>query len=119
MKQYASEIGLAVIVIVIAALFWNPYWMPMGAVYVALICFGLVLGSYVVFIWRERGGDEREVLIRQVAGRIAYISAFSILALGIIWQALMNTTVDPWLVAAFILSVMAKTAGYIYGKDKY
>ena len=113
MKNYIQEVIVASILATIAALLWNPYWMPMGVVYAVLVCFMLVLGGFVVFIWRERGGDEREVFIRHAAGRVAYIMSSCALALGIVWQTVTVHTVDPWLVASFILALLAKILGFV------
>jgi hypothetical protein len=119
MKSYIAEILLAAILIAIAAALWNPYWMPMGVVYVLLVCFAVVLGGFAAFIWRERGGDEREVLIRQVASRTAYLATALVLAIGIVWQTLVAHAVDAWLVAAFMVTVLAKVVGYAYGRGRY
>lgn len=119
MKQYLAEIIVTVLLLALAALLYNPYWMPMGLVLAVLVCFVLALGGFAVFIWRERGGDEREVLIRQVASRVAYLAGAVILAVGIVYQNLTLHAVDPWLLAAFMVVVLAKTAGYAYGKGRY
>ena len=119
MKTYIAEISLPVLLIAIAAVLWNPYWMPMGAVYVVLVCFVVALGGFTAFIWRERGGDERDVLIRQVASRTAYLFAALILAVGIVYQTLVLHAVDAWLIAAFIVAVIAKAIGYAYGRGRY
>ena len=119
MKSYATEISLSVILIAIAAALWNPFWMPMGAIYAVLICFAVALGIFATFVWRERGGDERDILIRQVASRIAYLCTSIILAIGIVFQTVVSHEVDIWLVAAFIVMVIAKVVGYAYGRGRY
>lgn len=119
MKSFISEAVLSLVLIVLAASLWNPFWMPMGALYVVLACFIVALGGFVAFIWRARGGDEREVLIRQTASRIGYTCAASVLALGMVWQTLVVHAVDPWLAAAFILAVVGKAVGYAYGRGRY
>jgi hypothetical protein len=119
MKTYISEIAIAILLIALSALLWNPYWMPMGALYVVIICFVVVLGGFTAFIWREHGGDEREVLIRQVASRSAYLVTAVIMAVGIVWQTLVIHSVDSWLIAAFIMAVLAKAIGYAYGRNRY
>lgn len=119
MKQYTSEIIVTALLVILAALLWNPYWMPMGAVFAVLVCFVVALGGFVAFLWRERGGDEREVLIRQVASRVAYLCGAVVLAVGIIYQTLSAHAVDPWLIAAFMVVVLAKAVGYGYGRGRY
>lgn len=119
MKHYLPESIVAVLLIALSVLLYNPYWMPMGAVYATIICFVLVLGGFATFIWRERGGDEREALIRHVASRVAYLSGAIVLAVGIIVETLTAHAVDHWLIGAFIVIVLAKAVGYVYGKGRY
>lgn len=119
MKHYLSEIVVTIVLVVLAALLWNPYWMPMGAVYFVLVAFAVVLGGFTAFIWRERGGDERESLIRHIASRVAYLAGAIVLALGIAYETLVSHAVDPWLIGAFMVVVLAKAVGYAYGKGRY
>ena len=119
MKQYTSEIIVTALLVILAALLWNPYWMPMGALYAVLVCFVVVLGGFIAFVWRERGGDEREVLIRQVASRVAHMSGTLVFAVGIVWQTLVLHAVDAWLVAGFMITILAKAIGYAYGRGRY
>ena len=119
MKRYISEIIITFLLVIFSGLLWNPYWMPMGLMYALLVCFVVVLGSFSAFVWREQGGDERDVLIRHVASRFAYLAGAIILAAGIIYQALKGPNVDAWLIAAFIVTILAKAAGYAYGREKY
>ena len=119
MKQIIPEIVIVVLLIVFSVLLCNLFWMPMGVVFVVLVCFVLLLGGFAAFIWREKGGDERDVLIRQVASRVAYLCSALILAIGIVYQTLANHVADPWLLGAFIVTVVAKVVGYAYGKSKY
>lgn len=119
MNYFIPEVIIAALLVVLSALLWNPFWMPMGAVFVVLILFVLLCGGFIGFIWHERGGDERDVLIRHVASRFAYLSGAVILAVGIIYQTLIQHSVDKWLLAAFIITVLAKAVGYAWGKVKY
>jgi hypothetical protein len=119
MKHFISEIAIAVLLIILAALLWNPYWMPMGLLYAVLVCFILVFGSFAAFIWREKGGDERDVLIRHIASRFAYLAGALVMAVGVIYEVLVQHSVDPWLVIAFIVTILGKAAGFMYGKGRY
>ena len=119
MKSFISEIVIALLLIALASLLWNPYWMPMGVLYAVLVCFIVVFGSFAAFIWRENGGDERDVLIRHVAARFAYLSGALVMAVGIVYEAFVLHAVDAWLAVAFIVTVLAKAAGYAYGKGRY
>ena len=119
MKNYASEIIVTILLVIAAALLWNPYWMPMGALYAVIIAFVVLLGGFIAFVWREHGGDEREVLIRQVASRIAHLSGTLVFAIGIVWQSLVTHSVDAWLIAGFMIIMLAKAVGYAYGRGQY
>lgn len=119
MRPFISEIAIAALLIVLAALLWNPYWMPMGLFYIVLACFIAVFGGFAAFLWREKGGDERDVLIRHVAARFAYLSGALVMAIGIIYETLTRHAVDPWLAVAFIVAILGKAAGFVYGKERY
>ena len=119
MKYSIPEITVTSILIVLVALLWNPYWMPMGMLMVALLVFVLLVGGFAVFIWREKGGDERDVLIRQVTSRIAYLIVTLVLTIGIVYQMVTIHSVDRWLFSAFVVAVIAKTVGYVYARIKY
>ena len=119
MNSFIPELIIAALLVVFAALLWNPFWMPMGVVFVVLILFVILCGGFVGFIWKERGGDERDLLIRHIAARFAYLSGAVIMGVGIIYETLVNHTVDKWLLAAFMVTVLAKAAGYAWGKMKY
>ena len=119
MKRFLPEIALTTVLVALAALLWNPYWMPMGAMLAVLMLFVVITGGFMAFVWREKGGDERDLFIRHVASRFAYLSGAFILAIGIVFQTLLKGSVDAWLIAAFIFMVVTKAAGYAYGKTKY
>jgi hypothetical protein len=119
MNSFIPELVIAALLVVLSALLWNPFWMPMGVMLVVLVLFVLLCGGFVGFIWHERGGDERDVLIRHVAARFAYLSGAVIMGVGIIYEMLSVHSVDKWLLAAFIITVLAKAAGYAWGKVKY
>lgn len=119
MNSFIPEVIIAALLVVLAALLWNPFWMPMGVMLAVLIIFVVLCGGFVGFIWKERGGDERDNLIRNIAARFAYLSGALILAIGIIYETLVHHSIDKWLLAAFMITVLAKAVGYAYGKIKY
>lgn len=119
MKNYLSEITVALLLVLLAGLLLNPYWMPMGALWATLVCFVVLVGGFAAFIWKENGGDERDALIRHVASRTAYLAGALVMALGIVYETLVSHSTDTWLVIAFIVTVLGKTLGQGYGKSKY
>jgi len=114
-KELSVGIGLLALLFVI----FNPWnmFMPDYAVMALLIGAVVLYIAFVIFIWRENSGDERERFHRLFADRIAYFAGSGFLLIGIITQE-MNHVLDPWLVFALALMVIAKIAGLIYGKKK-
>lgn len=119
MKHLIPEISIVILMIVFAALLANPYWMPMGAIFVLLGIFVVLVGGFATFVWREQGGDERDMLIRHVASRFAYLAVTMVLAIGIVYKTLVHHEVDAWLLGSFVIVVLAKAIGNGYGKIKY
>ena len=114
-----QEILVAVVLVVLLVLFLNPFdfWMPttilMTMVFILVVAFAL----FVSFVWRENGGDERDILHRMLAGRMAYIVGTSVLVLGIILQCFQHN-LDPWLVLALGAMILAKVGGRVFARLK-
>lgn len=82
---------------------------------------GLLIAAFSVFlgfVWGEKAEDEREHFISLIAGRIAFLIGAGILVIGVVIQALLKNTPDPWLMSALAGMVVAKIAGLVYGKIK-
>ena len=118
-KENFSEILIAALLIVFAGLFINPYWMPRGLVSTLLIVFTGLFISFVIFIWREKRGDERENYLRNIAGRIGYLMSALVLVIGIIYEILAHQMVNKWLITALIVMIVAKTLGFMWAKRTY
>ncbi len=109
MKNNIKEMAVTVCLILIAVLLLNPFhfWMPdmmvLGILAVALALFG----AFASFVLREGKGDEREDLHRTFAGRNAFLSGSAVLMLGILIQGYSHS-VDPWLVVALVVMIVAK-----------
>lgn len=119
MRDNISELCIALLLVAIACVFINPYWMPMGLVSTALLVFAVLFVAFVIFIWREKRGDEREVYLRNVAGRIGYLAGSSVLVLGIVNDILKHTMVNKWLIAALVAMIAAKIGGFVWAKRTY
>lgn len=115
MKNNIKETIVTLGLIVIAVLLLNPFhfWMPdmmvMSMLAIALVLFGV----FASFILREKSIDERDDQHRTLAGRNAFLAGSATLILGIIVQGYSHA-VDPWLVVALIVMVVAKIGTRIW-----
>ena len=115
MKNNLSQLGLALILIVLAVVLLNPTgtYMPsmmvVGLMASTLAAFALFAGVIV----KESAGDEREVVHRMHAGRVAFLVGTLLLVLGIVIQAWTHS-VDPWLVYTLVAMTLAKLGTRIY-----
>lgn len=109
MKKYLVPL----IVVTLAAALLDPFMllMPKMAFYFVTASFFILFVLYAVALWNEKIEDEREYTHRAFAGRVAYLSGATVLVLGILYQAFIVHTVDPWLVLALSVMVVAKFFG--------
>ena len=115
MKNNIKEIIVTLCLVAIAVLLLNPmnFWMP-DMMVMGMLALGLVIfGIFASFILREKTFDERDSLHRTLAGRNAFLSGSAVLMLGIIVEGYTHS-VDPWLVIALIVIVIAKLATRIW-----
>lgn len=111
----ATEIILALVLIVLAVVLFNPFNFFMSSMFVMTLI-GLLIAAAALFggvIWREHAGDEREVMHRMHAGRIAFVTGTTLLVIGIAVQSL-NHVVDLWLVVTLVSMVVVKIVGRMY-----
>lgn len=113
-----TELGITILLLIMLAILGNPWWMPMGMMMAALILAMVSFGSLVIFVWREQGGDEREVSIRRMSDRMAFLVGASILGLAIIVDTLMHHEPHPWFVAVFAGMILTKVFAHIYSNHK-
>jgi hypothetical protein len=81
--------------------------MPSMAQMVVLVGLLLVFTIFASFVWKERPRDERELLHRALAGRLAFLAGAITLMAAITAQALQHQ-VDHWLVATLAVMVIVK-----------
>ncbi|MGD1003389.1 MAG: hypothetical protein ABR884_02325 [Minisyncoccia bacterium] len=114
-KELSVGVGLLVLLFVI----FNPWnlFMPGYAVMTLLVGAVVLYIFFATFLWREGSGDERERFHRLFADRIAYLAGSALLLIGIAVGELQHA-LDPWLICALALMVIAKIGGLIYGKSK-
>lgn len=115
-----QEVSVSLILIVLLALLLNPFdlWMPSALFMMIVLGLAVVFAVFVSFVWKENTRDEREMLHKMLAGRIAYLVGAGMLVLGIIVQSFSHE-IDPWLVLTFGVMILAKIAGIIYGRIKH
>lgn len=109
----------AALFIVLAFFLVNPMevWMPSSAHMAVLAAAVAAFGIFAVFVLRETTGDERENEHRSFAGRVAFLAGAGTLLLGVVLQTFAHT-LDPWLVAALAVMVVAKVVAHVYS-EKY
>lgn len=119
-NNFLQEIFVSATLVVLLVLFLNPFdfWMPNALLMMMVFGLVIVFAIFSSFIWKEYAKDEREILHRMLAGRTAYLAGTGVLVLGIIIQSFRHE-LDPWLVFALDIMILAKTIGLLYGRIKY
>ena len=118
-NNFIAEIIIATILIILLILLLDPLGFVMATsmqmMVTAIIL--IIFISFSAFVWKEKPKDEREVLHNHISSRFAYLSGASILVIAIIYQSF-TYTLDPWIVIALIVMILAKIIGSIYTKNK-
>ncbi len=118
-NNFTSEIIISLLLVSLLVFFIDPLdlLMPQSLspfmVPFLIILFILFAG----FLWNEKPGDEREQLHKYIASRFAYFAGIAVLIIGIIAQST-NHEVDPFLIIAVSVMLLAKILGSVYGKLK-
>lgn len=90
-----------------------PFWMPMMGEMTVLLVVVVLMLAWAGFIMRERTEDEREVVLKMKAGRVAYLSGLGVLLLALIAQGFSHA-IDPWIAIALAVMVLAKLFTRLY-----
>lgn len=117
--SFVGEIIVSVVLMGFLAFLFNPshLYMTMPAQMMTSVALIVIFAIFAVFIWRERGRDERENLHIFIAGRAAFLTGAAALLVGIIVQSF-NHNVDPWLLGTLVLMILAKIFGIIYTRTR-
>lgn len=114
MKNKVFQILIGAVLTILLLLLSNlTPWMPSMGVMFALICAAVLLVIFAGFVMQENGGDEREVLNRMNAGRIAYLSGIGVLTVALVVQGLSHA-IDPWILITLGVMVLTKIIGRLY-----
>ena len=118
--SFMYELVISAVLIVLIVLFLDPFMllMPDSFVYVLMVAVILIFVLFSSFVWKEKAHDERDELHKMIAGRIGYLAGVGILIVGVIIETL-TSQVDPWLIIALGVMVLAKLAGLIYGRVRH
>ncbi len=104
-----TEVVIGLTLLGILGIFLNPTHLLMPDSVNMMLILGLILGflGFVGLVWREHASDEREVVHIGKAGRLSFFSGATVLVIGIVTQA-MQHEIDPWLLYALSVMVLAK-----------
>lgn len=108
--QVTMSVTLGFFLLVLADLI--PFWMPMGNIF-ALLLVTVLLMAWACIILVEQVSDEREVYLKMMAGRVAYLSGMAVLLTALLVQGL-SETIDPWIPVALATMVVSKLLTRIY-----
>lgn len=117
--NYMSEFVIAVILMIFLVLVVNPFqfWIPDTLHMMLIIGFAIMSFVFAGIIFKEKSKDERELVHRNTAGRLGYLVGVVTLVFSIIVQSLKHS-LDPWLVFALSMMILAKIISRIYSQSK-
>ncbi len=90
-----------------------PFWMPNMDEMILLLVVTLLMLVWSGFVMYEKAIDEREVMLRMHAGRVAYLSGIGVLLIALIVQGF-NHAIDPWIMLALGVMVVMKLGSRLY-----
>lgn len=119
-NNFAGEIIIALILIALLSLFLDPFnlLMPheMHTVMVPLLVILFIV--FAGFLWKENPGDEREQLHKFIASRFAYFAVIATLIVAVVIQH-SQEKIDPWIIIALCIALLAKIIGLLYSHFKH
>ncbi len=118
-NKLTSEILVSVLLIVLLALFLNPFqWFMPSMMVATLLCILVVIFLvFAIFMWKEKTHDEGEQVHKMLAGRVAFLAGAAVLVVGICVQEAQGK-LDPWLLYTLAVMILAKLGTFLYGRSK-
>lgn len=115
MKNNIPHIILAILLVIFLTLLSDSFmlWMPTMMTMSILLVVVVIMSIWSGFIMKEQAVDERELIHRMNAGRVAYLSGTALLTLALIVQGL-NHHIDPWIAYTLSIMVISKLIARIY-----
>lgn len=119
-NKFLGELILSVALIGLLLFFLNPLLVflpqPMHPFMVPLLVILFII--FAGLLWKERPSDEREQLHTFISSRFAYFAGVAIITIAIVIQHAQGA-IDPWLIIAICVMLLAKILGLLYGHIKH
>lgn len=115
MKNKSIQIFVALLIVffLLALGDYLPFWMPNMNEMIVLLVVTLCMLAWASFVMFEKAIDEREVMLRMHAGRIAYLSGIGVLLVALIVQGFAHA-IDPWVMLTLGTMVVTKLGARLY-----
>ncbi len=118
-NKFVGEIIISIALIGLSAFFIDPMNLLMPSQMHPFMVPSLVI-LFIIFVsllWKEKPGDEREQFHKFISSRFSYFAVIATLIIGVIVQSIKGL-IDPWLVIAICIALLAKILGLFYGHFK-
>lgn len=118
--ELVTELLISFVLLVFLILLLHPFgfFMPGRMHMMMLLLMTIIFVIFAGFIWKEKARDERELLHRSIAARFAFLSGMGILVGGVLAESI-GKHLDPWLIVALGVMVIAKVVGLIYSQRNH
>lgn len=115
MKNNTIQISVALVLafFLLALGDFLPFWMPNMDEMTVLLVVTLLMLVWVGFVMYEKAIDEREVMLRMHAGRVAYLSGIATLTIALVIQGFAHA-IDPWIILTLCVMVLSKLGARLF-----
>lgn len=117
MENKFFPIATSVVLAALLLLLTDPFmlWMPAKVQMLVLLSAAVLACVWAGFIMYERSADERDIVHKMHAGRVAYLSGVAVLTIALIVQGF-DHAIDPWITLALGTMVLAKLGARLYSE---
>lgn len=118
--ELVTELLISFALLVLLVLLLHPFgfFMPGRMHMMMLLLVTIIFVIFAGFIWKEKARDERELLHRSIGSRFAFLSGMGILVIGVLMESIAKQ-LDPWLIVALCVMVIAKIIGLMYSQRNH